>query len=373
MKRLYVPPFKNARLSIIWAAIAALQPEEALELALVLHEMLGRGSFPSTREKGRRAEAIACLRQAAEELRHSPSVREYENLREKRRDLELVASGSVRTRLGAGWNDCLKMAQLQIVPDGDLPVQRRARFTDDEILDALRACHEAIGNVPTVYTYKAWAGRPEVIDSPAVRPRTEGPIIKAFGSFGAALRAAGIVGQAVRRGNRLDPVEWSYVDEELLGALKLIHERLGFSPTVAEYTNERRKWLAEQLEAGNSPQPLPGAGTIMRRFSTWSQAFAAADLPDRRARTRRSGPKSPRFSNEDILETLRSAYAEVGEPFTIDAYTRWRTQRLLSDPNTAIPSVDTVVSRFRNWQVAIDRALTEADDDEGAAGVAVAV
>jgi hypothetical protein len=371
MTRLHVPPFKNARLSIIWAAISALQPDEALELALVLHQMLGRGSFPSTRQKDRRADSLACLRQAAEELGRSPSVRDYEALRESQPELELIPSGSVRTRLGAGWNDCLSLAQLETVPDGDLPVQRRSRFTDDEILDALRACHAEIGEVPTVFTYKSWAARPDVIASPTVRPRTEGPITKVFGSWGAALRAAGIAGKAIRRGNRVDPTEWSYVDDELLGALRLICDRLGFSPSVAEYNREKRKWLAEQLEAGNPAEPLPASGTIMHRYGRWNEAFAAAGLPDRRMRTRRPGPKAPRFIETQLLESLRNAYAEQGEPFTIQAYVAWRLERLLADPKTAIPSADTILTRLGGWHVAVEKALSE-DDDEGAAGALVA-
>jgi hypothetical protein len=308
MTRLPSPTFDNPRLKVIWAGIATLQPDEALELALVLHKLLGRGSFPSTRAKDRTADSIACLRQLAEKLDHSPSVREYEEYREAHPELELVASGSIRTRLAGGWNDCLKRAQLEAVPDGDLPLTKRRDFTEEEMIQALLDCHKDLGQIPTLYTYREWAMRPDVIAREGNRPQTYAPMVRAFGGFPRALRAAGIVGDAIRRHGRVDPTEWSYEEKELLEALRLVHDRLGYSPSVKEYSEERRKLMAEQREAGELTQPLPSTSPIVRRFRTWGAALDAADLPAQRTRKgAKPGPKELRCSDENILDWLREA------------------------------------------------------------------
>jgi hypothetical protein len=360
MTRLPSPTFDNPRLKVIWAGIATLQPDEALELALVLHKLLGRGSFPSTRAKDRTMDVIACLRQVAEKLDRSPSVREYEEYRAAHPELQLVASGSIRTRLAGGWNDCLKRAQLGAVLDGDLPLTKRSNFTEEEMIQALLECHKDLGQIPTLFTYREWAMRPDVIAREGNRPQTYAPMVRAFGGFPRALRAAGIVGEAIRRHGRVDPTEWSYEETELLDALRLVAGRLGYSPSVKEYGEERQKLMAEQREAGEPTQPLPAASSIMRRFSTWGASFDAADLPPRRTRKgAKPGPKQPRYSDENILDSLREAYLGQGEPFTHESYDAWRHNRLQFDPTKGIASAGTAVKRFRSWGDAVERAFAE--------------
>jgi hypothetical protein len=95
MSRSHEFRFENPRLRVLWAAITALQPDEVLELALSLQKLLGRPSLSSTRATERVADAIACLRQVADLLGRSPSVREYETVKAEQPELELVASSGV--------------------------------------------------------------------------------------------------------------------------------------------------------------------------------------------------------------------------------------------------------------------------------------
>ncbi len=354
--RLSPPNFTHPQLKIVWAAINTLEPDEMLELELELRTRLGKGDLPTSRTKSRRADALAALREVAALLGRSPSIKEYEQIRADQSELELPASSSIRTRLGGGWNDCLERAQLKLLPDGDVPVARTTLFTEAHAIEALQACRQDLGETPGVFSYRAWAVRPDVRARPGSRPLTEGPFKRLFGSFPAALRAAGLAGEAIRRSDgRVDPTEWSYLNEELLAALRLVHDRLGFSPSVAEYVDERRRHQVDSRTSGD-PTTLPTPGTITRRFRFWGAALEAAGLPPRRPRKgARPGPQAPRYSDDEIIAALREAYSALGEPFTFHAYSAWRDkQRAERKPGwELLPSAWTASDRLRGWNGAV--------------------
>lgn len=359
--RLPAPTFTSPLLDVVWASLAALQPEELLELEVELRRRLALGDLPSTRVESRVADALSALRAAAETLGHSPSVREYEELRRDRRELELPASSSVRTRLAGGWNDCLRRARLAAVPDGDLPVSTQFRFDEPTAVAALQECARDLGDAPTQFTYRVWARRPDVAARPGRRPLAETVYFRLFGSWSAALSAAGLFADAVkRRDGRIDPGECTYEDEELKVALRLVHDRLGYSPSLAEY-NSTRKLIRAEWELQGELRTLPAASTIAHRWRIWADALAAAGLPKRRMRKGlKPGPKEPVYGDDDVLAALRHAYREVGEPFTQRAYQSWRDrQRLvLADGSKTPPSAWLASTRFGGWNSAVTRALT---------------
>ena len=359
------PTFDNPRLRVVWAAVAVLQPDEAIELTLALEKLLGRGAFPSTRQKDRIADALACLRQVAELLGKSPSVRDYEAVRSERPELELIASGSIRTRLSSGWNDCLRRAQLEVIADGDVPLRKRNVFTEQEIVAALQECHRDLGQIPTLYTYRLWAQRPDVLARPGNRPETYAPMMRVFGGFPAALRAAGIVGDAIQRNGHIAPTEWAYDEEEFLDALRNVSKRLGHSPTRLEYDAERRKIAEEQIEAGVQPTALPSLSSIHKRYRYWSCALDCAGLPPAEHKQGpKPGPTEPRYTSEQILGWIREAYAEVGEPFTGVAYDGWRRARLGLKSRGGIAGSLTAAKRFGSWAKAVERAFDRTEKSE---------
>jgi len=300
---------------------------------------------------------------------------------EEKKELDLVPAGSIRTRLGSGWNDCLRRAELDEVDPSDLPGAQQFVFSEEDALQALHDCKRDLGFVPTVFSYRYWARRPDVRVRPGKRPLTDGPFNRLFGNFSAALRAAGIVGDSVRRqSGRVEPTEWSYQEEEILSALRFAHKTLGFSPSVQEYDTLRRE-IKRRIADGEDLALLPAPSTIMIRFRTWSSALGSAGLPERRIRkygrhTSKPGPKEPVYSDEQVVEWVRRAYREIGEPFTEEAYRTWRTETILRErpSKTSIPSSWTVGKRFRGWHGACDHALRDLDngsDDDCATNDAV--
>lgn len=355
------PPFHDPTLKIVWASLAALGPDQLLELELELRRRLQLGGLPSGRlGDERQAAAIDALRAAAELLGCSPSVRAYEQLRVDRPDLELPASSSIRQRLAGGWNDCLRRAQLEIVPDGDLPVAAGPPTIDDAtLIERLRECASDLGVVPTANLFTKWCCRADVLARAGRRFRSYRPYYRAFGSWNGAIVAAGLAGEAVRRRNgSLDPTVPAYSVEECKAALGVVYASLGFSPTASEYDKERRRLVAEWELAGEL-RPLPVSGTLRRQFDTWAETLAAAGLPPRRPRRAAKPVKHALFSDDDLLEAIRAAYRDLGEPLTRRRYAAWRRSKRLARVQgwRSLPGDDTITNRFGGWHRGLEGAL----------------
>jgi hypothetical protein len=93
----------------------------------------------------------------------------------------------------------------------------RKRYTDDEILEQLRACAAALGRSPTMREFNAHAGS-------TVHPQT---VIERFGSWNEAKRKAGLV-----------PRRFATRDE-LLQCLRVLGDRIGRVPTSKDIDEHR--------------------------------------------------------------------------------------------------------------------------------------
>jgi Homing endonuclease associated repeat len=93
----------------------------------------------------------------------------------------------------------------------------RRRYTDDQILEALRASAERLGRSPTM---KEFAADPEAV----MHPQT---VIEHFGTWNAAKRAAGLMPR--RFATR----------EELVAQLRRLGEELGRTPTAHDIRERR--------------------------------------------------------------------------------------------------------------------------------------
>jgi hypothetical protein len=101
----------------------------------------------------------------------------------------------------------------------------RKRYTDEEILEELRACAERLDRSPTMKEFGADART-------TVHPQT---VIEHFGSWNAAKRAAGLV-----------PRRFA-TKEELLGLLRELGEKLGRVPTARDIDAARGQLPSKSL------------------------------------------------------------------------------------------------------------------------------
>jgi len=101
----------------------------------------------------------------------------------------------------------------------------RRRYTDEQILDQLRASAQRLGRSPTM---REFAADPEA----DVHPQT---VIEHFGTWNAAKRAAGLTPRRfISR-------------EELLGQLQRLGEELGRTPTARDLDANRRRVASKSL------------------------------------------------------------------------------------------------------------------------------
>jgi hypothetical protein len=117
----------------------------------------------------------------------------------------------------------------------------RRRYTDEEILEALRACAARLGRSPTM---REFAADPEAV----VHPQT---VIEHFGTWNAAKRAAGL--QPRRFISR----------EELLQQLRELGGELGRVPTARDLESRRGRMASKSLiwhTFGSLAQALKEAG-----------------------------------------------------------------------------------------------------------------
>ena len=101
----------------------------------------------------------------------------------------------------------------------------RRRYTDDEILDELRASAERLGRSPTMREFAADAGT-------QVHPQT---VIEHFGTWNAAKRAAGLVPRRF------------VTREELVRLLRELGEELGRTPTARDLDERRGSMPSKSL------------------------------------------------------------------------------------------------------------------------------
>jgi DNA-binding CsgD family transcriptional regulator len=131
--------------------------------------------------------------------------------------------------------------------------------------------------------------------------------------------------------------------------------------------NEHREQILQLIDAGAAPNE------IAERLGISPQLVydALRDDPDRRRlaafrRTAKTRPK-PKYSDEEIIECLRSASVELGGVLTTADYTKYARTRQFSD-GRLWPLHQTAFLRFGSWRGALQRAGLEANPPSAIAG-----
>ncbi len=126
-----------------------------------------------------------------------------------------------------------------------------------------------------------------------------------------------------------------YTNDSLIVALHAVATELQRTPGVAAYRARR------------SVRPtLPDAGTIVKRFGTWSNAVRAAGLePNAKALSPHFGARA--ITDQEIVTALWRAASIVGHAPTIEQYTA----------HVGSPSTGTISNRFGSWNLALEAAF----------------
>ena len=193
------------------------------------------------------------------------------------------------------WNAALRAAGL------DRP--RPRAWSDQEIVEALRSWAQEHGLVPLSTEWDA-APHADVI-------------AKRFGSWNAALNAAGLQSRFIRR---------YWTDDQILDGLRRLAVDLGRAPHASDRVGSRGRY--------------PSPALAIRRFGSWNQALAAVGLD-----TSDPGGFST-VTSEQIIEALRAYHRAHGQPPSKRSWSR----------SVGRPAVSTIVRYCGSWGAALELA-----------------
>jgi hypothetical protein len=192
----------------------------------------------------------------------------------------------IRSALRGGDTPTAVAAKLEVLPSAvrDIyntftPLDKKeirykgseTAYSDEELLESLRLVAEVFGGTPGVTAYSKYrAAWPELALPHAMT------IVKRFddsssdrGGWSLACEAAGLTPNS-------RPAEGTgeatYDREDMDDALKLVHQCVGFPPSIGDY---RDFMLANSWKDPHTNRPLPSPGTIMREYDGWINALRA--------------------------------------------------------------------------------------------------
>ncbi|HZO96561.1 MAG TPA: hypothetical protein VFB42_04235 [Gaiellaceae bacterium] len=204
-------------------------------------------------------------------------------------------------------------AEARIDPDELASFQKalRKRYSDEQILEELRASADRLGRSPTMKEFAADAGA-------RVHPQT---VIEHFGTWNAAKRAAGLVPRRF------------VTREELLAVLRRLGDELGRAPTARDLDERRGRLPSKSLywhTFGSLSNALREAGfDVAVGEERLERAIAQGAALARRLR------RLPRFAD------WAEARAAAAEPML----TEWQVYRLFDSRRGAWASFQFLVRR----------------------------
>ena len=362
--------FDRKEVEVCWAAIETLDIADKLTLLRELATEVAAAGAKRGNEYEKVVAAVMSLRTADEVLGRPPTQYDYRRLRAELPELNLVPDGTLRRWLGGDWNQCLTRALLDTVSEGDfVTLCEGDQFSEEELVEAIRmymAEHE--GRIPTFSQLMIWTHMPSVRAQPGRRPLSNAPF-RRLGGYPAVLERNGIVSKDARRFDlrgRMLPLAWRFTDEELRAAVNDIAREPGDPPREADYRDAREAQRI-RVAAGNASAEtiLPAVSTLKKRFGpTWADVLEAAGQPRVEAmRAARAPPRHSRvrWNRDPLVEAVKKAWVDIGEPFTKPAYTSWRQRKLKlaaeNDEPLRIPHAEVICRTFGGWPEACDACL----------------
>ncbi len=152
----------------------------------------------------------------------------------------------------------------------------------------------------------------------------------------------------------------AFTEDEVLQALRdCVHDRGGVVPTLADYL----AWVMDPA-VRDRPGRRPHAQSVFARFGGFRACLVQIGLSvDARQRVDRAGrivPLNRGYSNEEMLEAVRSAAAELGRTPRTSEYRDLREAAARAAragaPAVVPPSLTAIVERFGAWAEVVAQA-----------------
>ena len=225
-------------------------------------------------------------------------------------------------------------------------------------LHAIERCAAATGvDRPSATRYEKWrAESPDGLGAPTVAQ-----VRTIFGGKWALATEAlpGVAATDVLAHRLTSPR--TFTRQDCIDALRRWHDQTGQILEV-QYV----AWSRAQRTADRELR-LPATGEVFRRrFDGWEDAMTTAGIAYRRTAglpPARFRPHRRHLTRDEIVDAVRTAYADLGEPFTIRRYETWLRQQAAVDAERQQPTLSpgrrTITRTFGSWQAAIAEVLGE--------------
>lgn len=229
-------------------------------------------------------------------------------------------------------------------------------FTREEALKAIRDFDAAWSGAVTWTNYLAWA-RSTLKTNPGARLPLSPQTFRKHDGWFTLCREAGV--DATHAKTRQPTRHYSV--EELRDAAAAAQQDAGGGPLRRfEYDAWRKRKLDD---SGSDVAPAPMA--FVRRFGAWPEAMRELGLIDDQqfALAARSRPRV--IADDEALDALITAAAEVHGPLASFSYTRWRCAFVPRPGEPMPPSAAWFRGRFGSWEAAIAAAEARGREQKG--------
>lgn len=207
-----------------------------------------------------------------------------------------------------------------VVAAGFDPYRPARNWPKDEVIAAMRAFADTHGRPPTS---KDW--RRATLPGEPTHPGSK-TVAKLFGSFAAAVTAAGLVPASS--------------DERVVALIRAY---------VAEHGQPPSSPLWEELRRTEADS-RPSASTLVRHHGSWAATLALAGFSPAPRIKRRFGYPSKKWTETTVAASLRTWAEAHGRP---PRHNEWRYAAGVSAPGGAHPNAYIVCRLWGSWQAGL--------------------
>jgi hypothetical protein len=265
-------------------------------------------------------ELLDAVGQCSIDTEQDTTERVYRQWREEKKSKgeQYPTAGTIVRRIG--WQNALRRSPHCSCSQPSTYPESAYAFSLNFALESLDADEYPL----TQEAYRGWR------ENQPFQPPSTSAIREHFGSWREALC---FIGAAHAVHTNQGPSQ-RYSEKDCAAALRQAVDVFGGPMKTTAYD----KWRRE-----NRPL-LPSSYTIKKRLGGWQDAFEHIGI-----RYRPNKEKS--YTREEKINALRQARRDIGEPFTIERYDKWR-----NNSDQQHPTSDTIYSDFDGWKNALIEA-----------------
>lgn len=249
---------------------------------------------------------------------------------------DVPRSPATITRAFGSWRAALRAAGADLDRVQTVRRRRKAKFTRQDAVEALRAAQLECGEPLSQARYDLFVRERDraLGDDQVAAPRAQS-VGAMFGGWRCALKHVFGAHVLLSRGSP----NTEYTREELIAAYRACEKDVGGAPSQIAYDG----WRYTKMQRGETDNFVPFSHTLTRRIGEGSWSRVAAALGVEVSRSRRSRRE---FSDGELVAFYRECAEDLGHLPTQKEYDRWRERKLAVGATTNVPFSNTLIRRL---------------------------